>query len=56
MTYHLEKPKVIECHDCGEKVLCSIWVADGPETETGYVDEVALCVKCIEKYEERIPI
>lgn len=46
ITYSLMPAKVAECYECGETLLCEVYVADSPESETGYVDEFAICESC----------
>ena len=38
-----------ECHDCGEKRMCTRMTADRPCEETGYLDEIELCTECLQK-------
>ena len=45
-NYYELGPHETECHSCGEHTTCQIYVSRYPETETGYVDEVALCAIC----------
>jgi hypothetical protein len=49
MTYHQGFPRETYCDACGELVTCSIFVADYPDRETGYVDSRALCSQCEEE-------
>jgi hypothetical protein len=44
--YHSAGCKVTDCNDCGEVTTCQVYVADSPERETGYVDEVSFCPQC----------
>lgn len=37
------------CHDCGEGPACTHLAADEPCEETGGLDEIHLCSKCMEK-------
>jgi hypothetical protein len=46
MTYTIEAADdEQECHNCGD-VATIIIIADAPEKETGYNDEIALCESC----------
>lgn len=49
MTYHIESAGDNDkCYECGEQATI-VLVADVPERDTGYVDEVPLCEMCAEK-------
>jgi hypothetical protein len=49
MTYTIEAADdEQECHNCGD-VAVVVVVADYPERETGYTEEIALCDSCLEK-------
>jgi hypothetical protein len=46
MTYTIEAADdEMECHNCGDMAVL-VLVADYPEKETGYNDEIALCESC----------
>jgi hypothetical protein len=46
MTYTRREVKEAECFKCGRTAMCTIFVADAPEAETGYIDEFACCEDC----------
>ncbi len=51
MTYHIESAGDNDkCHECGDEATI-VLVADSPERETGYTDEVPLCEDCAERRE-----
>lgn len=55
--YHIEvidprETKQPSCYDCGEPADI-ILVADEPEKETGYVEEIELCNDCYYKRLEK---
>jgi hypothetical protein len=37
------------CEVCGYRTLCDVLAVDYRETETGYLDEFALCSECQER-------
>jgi hypothetical protein len=48
--YNRVEPEIAECYRCGRtEVLCSTYVAETREYETGYVDEYHLCEECDEQ-------
>ena len=49
MTFTSQGIVDAECYGCGETTACTLLVADGPERETGYIDEVTICEKCEDK-------
>jgi hypothetical protein len=49
MTYSIQSARENEkCYECGGEATI-VLVADSPERDTGYVDEVPLCEDCAEK-------
>ena len=49
MTYDIMPAKPNEkCESCGEEATV-VLVADSPECDTGYTDEVPLCEDCAQK-------
>lgn len=47
--YHLVEARETECCVCGEVRICAVMQADLPESETGYIDEFAICGECERK-------
>ena len=46
-SYHIRECKLAECYRCGRTgIPCSVYVADTPEQETGYVDSFSICTTC----------
>lgn len=44
--YRPETARETYCEVCGELTLCDVLAADSRESETGYLDKLALCPEC----------
>jgi len=51
--YYQDEGRETYCEVCGYLTLCEVLIADYRESETGYLDELALCSECRREQEVR---